>query len=188
MSNPTMEAVVQRLDRVERENRRLKKAGVAILAGIAGVVLMGQAKPSTVAKVVEAEKFVLRDTAGKIRGELKVDGGSTFLILNDENERSRFQAFVYSKGGSLNLFGEGKSRATLRSSSGGSLNLHDSAGKDRVKLFVVFDNPYLFFKDKSGKHRFTVSFTGGMPHLALRDKDGKTISSLPDLRAPRRRR
>ena len=74
MSNPTMEAVVERLDRVERENRRLKKAGVAILAGIAGVVLMGQAMPTKVAKVVEAEKFVLKDTAGKVRGGLYVQG------------------------------------------------------------------------------------------------------------------
>jgi len=41
MNNPTMETLARRLDRVERENRWLKQAGVVALAVIAGVVLMG---------------------------------------------------------------------------------------------------------------------------------------------------
>jgi len=67
MTEPTMETLARRLDRVERENRRLKQAGVVALAVIAAVVLMGQATGGKVAKVVEAEKFVLKDKDGKIR-------------------------------------------------------------------------------------------------------------------------
>jgi len=50
----------ERLSRLERENRRMKQAGVVALAVIAAVVLMGQATQGKVAKVIEAEKFVVR--------------------------------------------------------------------------------------------------------------------------------
>lgn len=45
MSEPTMETPARRLDRVERENPLLKRAGVVALAGIAAVMLMGQVFP-----------------------------------------------------------------------------------------------------------------------------------------------
>ena len=67
MNEPTMETLARRLDKVERENRWLKLAGVVAVAVIAAVVLMGQATPSKVAKVIEAEKFVLKDIHGKVR-------------------------------------------------------------------------------------------------------------------------
>jgi len=44
MNEPTIETLTRRLDRVERENRRLKQAGVVALAVIAVVVLMGQSR------------------------------------------------------------------------------------------------------------------------------------------------
>ena len=52
--------VTERLDRLERENRRLKRIGGVGRIGLAAVVLMGQAMPGKGAKVVEAERFVLR--------------------------------------------------------------------------------------------------------------------------------
>ncbi len=57
MNEPTMETLARRLDRVERENRRMKQAGVVALAVIAAVVLMGQATPTKGAKVVEMPDF-----------------------------------------------------------------------------------------------------------------------------------
>ncbi len=50
MNEPTMETLVRRLDRVERENRRLKRAGIVALGVIAAVVLIGQAISSKVAE------------------------------------------------------------------------------------------------------------------------------------------
>ena len=70
-----METLARRLDRVERENRWLKRWGALALAVMAAVVLMGQATGSKVAKVVEAERFVVRDASGNTRAVL----GSTVL-------------------------------------------------------------------------------------------------------------
>ncbi len=46
---------IDRLERLERENRRLKQAGVLALAVVAAVGLMGQATGSKVAQVIVRE-------------------------------------------------------------------------------------------------------------------------------------
>jgi hypothetical protein len=48
-------ADLERLDRMERENRRLKRWGVVALVGIAAAVLMGQA---WYGNVIGAERFI----------------------------------------------------------------------------------------------------------------------------------
>ncbi len=67
MNEPTISKLVDRLDRLERENRRLKRIGALVVVGIAAVVLMGQAKPSKVAKVIEAEEIIIRDKNKQMR-------------------------------------------------------------------------------------------------------------------------
>ena len=86
MNEPTMETLARRLDRVERENRRLKKAGVAILAGIAALVLMGHVVGE---KVVAAERFVLLDSSGQPRAVLAVAKGGSGLYLYDNKGKLR---------------------------------------------------------------------------------------------------
>ncbi len=67
MNEPTMETQARRLDRVEGENQRSKMAGIVALAVIAAVMLVAMATPPVLTKVVEAEKFVLKDIHGKVR-------------------------------------------------------------------------------------------------------------------------
>jgi hypothetical protein len=64
---PGLGAIVSRLERVERENRRLRQAGLVALLVAVAVVLMGQGRPR---RTVEAERFVLKDESGKVRAEL----------------------------------------------------------------------------------------------------------------------
>jgi len=60
MNEPTIETLAGRLDQVERENRRIKRAGVVALAVIVAVVLMGQATPPKVAPESALEVFKSR--------------------------------------------------------------------------------------------------------------------------------
>ncbi len=99
MNEPTMETLARRLDRVERENRWLKQAGVVALAVIAAVVLMGQATGGKVAKVIEEEKReeLMMDSStavGLIVGLFTVSGtlGATFLSNMFQLRREREQA------------------------------------------------------------------------------------------------
>ena len=89
MNEPTMETLARRLDKVERENRRLKGAGVAALAVIAAVGLMGQAAsklapPGKPGKIVGAEQFIVHDARGGVRAELgTLPNGTVRLVLYD---------------------------------------------------------------------------------------------------------
>ena len=89
MDGTRMENLAQRVDRLERENCCLKRAGVAALAVIAAVVLMGHATrktapPGKPGKIVGAEQFIVHDARGGVRAELgTLPNGTVRLILYD---------------------------------------------------------------------------------------------------------
>jgi hypothetical protein len=67
-SHPTrFEELERRLLSVEKQNRRLKQLGAALLILVTSLILMGQV-PSK--KTVEANEFILRDDSGNIRARL----------------------------------------------------------------------------------------------------------------------
>ena len=67
MSDPTLEVLAQRVARLERQNRVLKLGAIAIVAVVAAALWIGAATKS---QTVEAERFVVRDGRGTVRGEL----------------------------------------------------------------------------------------------------------------------
>ena len=173
MNEPTMETLARRLDRVERENRRLKQAGVVVLAVIGAVVLMGQAT-GNVAKVVEAEKFVLRDADGKGRARLEsLPSGLVRLALLDKDENIQSVLGVGVGRPSLVLAGRNnktilttsflsvsgkgrKSRLTLAVLPSGeqSLVLTDNTGRTRAELAIEVDGSSTFgLFDRTGTAR-----------------------------------
>ena len=143
MNEPTIETLARRLDRLERENRLLKRAGVVALAVIAAVVLMGQALPGKVAKLVEAERFLVRDTAGKPRATLGLlPDGSPSLNLIDKNGNIRMAVGLTPEDApSLNLYDKAETtRAVLATLSDGSpaLVLFNKAGETQALLASNF--------------------------------------------------
>lgn len=133
MSEQTNDSIVKRLESLERENRRMKRAGAAALVGITAVVLLGQAVPPEGTKAVEAQQFVLRDSDRKSRAVLAVGtDGSVGLGLSDSHGTARAWLSLGPQGSpSFALFDEdAKPRATLRLWPDGvpRLALNDQAG------------------------------------------------------------
>jgi len=172
MNEPTINNMLQRLDRLERENHRLKRIGALVVVVIAAVVLMGQARPSKVAKVIEAEKFVLRDTSGQVGAILfTLYGGSPHLEFRDKKGNLRITLGVMFDVAHLSLFSEnGNSAITLRALPDGSphLQIYD---KDRITRAVL----------GSTSPRVMGIETKRRPEssLVLFDKKGKVIWSAP---------
>ncbi len=105
MNEPKADNIVKRLDRLERENRRIRLVGTLLLVGIVALVVMGQSK-SKVAKVIEAEKFVLRDGGGRERAALEVDMvGNAKLHVLYPTGGTAIQLTSGTDGSSLMFFG-----------------------------------------------------------------------------------
>jgi hypothetical protein len=205
MNELTMESLVRR---VERENRRLKQAGVIALAVIAVVVLMGQATQGKVAKVIEAEKFVLRDADGKGRARLEsLPSGLVRLVLLDKDENVQSVLGVGVGRPSLVLAGRnnktilttsflsisGKSRLTLAVLPSGeqSLALTDNTGRTRAELAIEVDGSSTFgLFDRTGTARAVLGSTSLESETGVIEKrpesslvlfgdDGKVIWKAP---------
>jgi hypothetical protein len=148
---PDLAAVVERLEKVERQNRRLRGAGIAVLVLAVAGLLMGQAMPR--ARIVEAEGFVLKDAAGKVWAKLDVFKDGPGLGLYDENGKPRAMLSAFKAGPGLSLFDEnGKTRTTLDVfKAGPGLALRDENDKLRAGLVVGKDGPGLALYDEAGK-------------------------------------
>jgi hypothetical protein len=175
MTEPTIETLTQRLDRVERENRRMKQAGVITLAVIAAVGLMGQATGKKVPKVIEAEKFVLRDTEGNSRGELTVIAGGSIMRLADEDGNTGAALIVVPDGRRvLELSDKNGVRAefTVRDDLAHVL-LYDKSFVPRIGMEVQPDGrPFLHVADKNGKSRAQLFVAANdTPFLGFYDRD-----------------
>ena len=91
--------VRSRLEKLERENRRIKTIGCLVALIAISLFVMGQAKSD---RTLEAQKFVLRDASGRVGGELAMDRFGATLTLRDRNGRP-VMALIGSDSPSLSL-------------------------------------------------------------------------------------
>jgi hypothetical protein len=102
-----MNDVLIRLDKLEKENRLLKRGGLSALVLLGAFVLMGQA-PS---KIIEAEKLILR-SGSHTYAELGIDSsGTPALTFFDDSGKTvsqyrRGEASIFGKDGSWSYLTE----------------------------------------------------------------------------------
>ncbi len=125
MNESTIDKLVLRLDRLERENRWLKRIGALMVVGIAAVALMGQATPIKVAKVIEAEEFIIRDKNKQMRVSISSLG---IQVLNAEEVTSVFSDGITLGTRKLQLI------VLSNTSTGPSISLRDRQGNTRALL------------------------------------------------------
>ena len=185
MNKPTMDTRVRRLKRVEWETRRWRQVGSVVLVGIAVLVLMGQATLTKVTTVVNAEKFILRDSSGKTRASLSVGpDGKVALALADKDGKIRAGLGVTSDGspGLALADKDGTRRAGLGVGVDGTvrLDLTDKDGKPRAELAVLdYGSPVLLLRNNDGIPRALIGFMADRsPTITLTDKDGKPRAEL----------
>jgi hypothetical protein len=78
----TVERLERRVATLETSNRRLRRWSAALVVAVVGVFLMGQAANN---KRVEAEAFILVDSAGKERGGLVLEEGNPLLFVGNRD-------------------------------------------------------------------------------------------------------
>ena len=102
---PELHAILERVGKLEAQNRRLRWGNVAILALFSAAILMGQAAPSP--RVVEAQRFILKDSDGNVRGWMGTIGKGSELILGNVNAQPMIRLIVSTDSSDLHFFGPG---------------------------------------------------------------------------------
>lgn len=159
MNEPMRNAVLQRLDRLERQHRRWQLLGGSALALLGLAVLLGAtgSKEIKALEEIRAKRFVLVDAHGAPRGGLHVGtDGKSRVILTDQMGTPHAVLFVEASGApGLVLYDQaGGRRATflVDTDHAPALVLTDGAGATRAKLFVRPEgSASLALYDQTGK-------------------------------------
>lgn len=155
MNESDLGAITERLERLERQNRRLRLAGVVLLLVGAALATAGVAHPAP-PPVLEAQRFLVRDPAGRPRAVLGVVGDASALNLYDRAGTGRASLTVDADGGSrLGFFDrEGRSRVALDLAGDGTamVGFYDRNGRAHAQLRVAPDGTIgLGFFDREGR-------------------------------------
>jgi len=191
------QSLVTRVNRLERENRRMKLMGVLVLLGITAVMVMGQASSSN-PTILRAEQFILQDKNGNARGAfLSHPDGSPGLIMTDSQNKLRIGVMVKPNGEpSLNLYGEKNQFMVLTPFEFG---LYDDEDNPRV---LIAENPTrqmtlnlyskngqrsvlassgLVFQDRKEITRYeALTLPNGGTRIKLVSEKNQTMELLPD--------
>jgi hypothetical protein len=131
--------LTDRVERLERENRRLKAIGVLTLAMMTSLLIMGQvASP----RVYEADRFLLTTTSGEGRGGLLLTGnGLPNLALVNRGQQTQILVSILDETVPMVSVRapDGGSSASLTVSKNGmaGLALHGSRGEVRGFMGVA---------------------------------------------------
>ena len=162
-----IDAVVRRLERLERESRRWKVVATLATAALGMVLLIGagQNGKTAVPSELHAQAFVLVDRDGTPLARLGwLPHGAWGLGFYDQGKKSRIVLSVEGDGSSsLSLFGkDGKGSLLLSANGSGatSLRLVDTHWKTRTALATWPDgSPFLQLTDRDGKDRALLRYT-----------------------------
>lgn len=160
--------LLARVEKLERQNRRMKLIGFGSLIVAGAVLLMGQARQPTVLSEVRAKSFVLVDARGRDRGALRMVDGEPELDLFDEKQTLEAVLFASS---------------TL----GPGLTLHGPKGIEYAELSVdtLLSGPGLSMGSTNGKSVISLRMASGEPQLNLTDEGQyETAIGVTDLITP----
>ena len=158
MGDSRLDVLARRVERLERENRRWKRAASLGLVLIAAAALLGQAGPLGAAKTLDAERFNVRDPAGNLRAALGTtpDGAASLLLFSPTGVNQAGLGVLPDGTASIflgNAAGRTVTELTLYRDGTPALIFRDRAGKTRALYGAASDGaPFAYFLDGSGNN------------------------------------
>jgi len=151
----SLEQLTNRIAKLEAQNRRLKKAGIAVFVVVAAVISTGQAKTD---RVVDANQFILRDASGTARASLKME--------NNDSPTLRF----YDPKGLIT--------AELAGNDYPALVLQGPQSSPEVLLTSTKETSGVIVFDKGGREQANLSVSKGKARSHLSHMDGDAAITL----------
>jgi hypothetical protein len=152
---PETHLILERLNKLEKRNRRLSLA-LALLMVLAGCVIFSGARFFGRGRTLTARRIVLKDDTGTTRAILGMRSAGPGLTLYDENGENIQALLTVVRTGPL-------------------LTLYDANGTTRVLLGVTPKGATLAFNDPKGKLRAAIGFSSNTPNVTFFDSSGKPI-------------
>ena len=166
---PTEIVLIERMERIERENRRLRRSGTTMLIGMAIVLgitvtvfIYSGSFGAGVSRNIAARQFTIRDEKGTSRGTWGIaDDGTVRFILSDQSGHPRVR---------VSLFADGSS----------GVSLADSADRKLVVLGATATFPEVARAVKAlPVPRAVLGMSpNGSANLVFADRDGATKAGL----------
>jgi hypothetical protein len=180
------EALENKIICQENKLRLHKRLGLAAACALAVVIAIGAVKP--IPKVIEAEKFVLRDAKGAEKDLWQVTSvGSEFMMAEGEKrklflviDRKRTAMIIFDKQGLVRLQADSSYEKPGKGDEKPGFLLFDKDGRIQVAIFARNrSTPELGFMDSSGKLRAFMGLSEGRaPILSLQDAAEQPRSHL----------
>jgi hypothetical protein len=151
---PDMSLIIQRLNKLEKQSRRLSVA--LALVGVFAACLIFPGARFHRGRTVTARRIVLQDEAGTTRAILGMRSAGPGLTLYDEN-------------------GENIEALLTVLHTGPVLSLYDANGTTRVLLGVTPKGATLAFNGPKGKLRAEIGLLSNTPNITFFDSKGKPV-------------
>jgi hypothetical protein len=165
-STSDLQSLTDRIEKLEGQNRLLKRGGLTLLLLPLVLIVMGQARPSD---TLEAHSFVLRDSSGIKRAELVMLNAHPTLRFFDTHGRTR-----------IALDGSSDSPDF-----GSRIWMAGEDEKSRLSLGLVGKYPFVLvndtegFSSQLGNTPDLVGIRTGAASLIMSGKNGKVLWSAP---------
>lgn len=164
----------ERLDRLERDNRRLKRVGVVIGVLLMAALGMGQTPGK---RVITANEFVLIDGKGEHRMVLAVKEEQPAFALYDGHGQRRALLTLDKDGRPAFALADanGEARLSLGLRHGGEprLSLLDATGHLQLGLGMVIGEPHFWMCDADREVRVRLLLSAGKPELTMYGAEGR---------------
>lgn len=186
---PELQAIRERIAELELQNRRFRRGGMAILVVLSAVILMGQVAPP--ARVVEAQRFVIKDKDGKERGSFATIGKGSELTLGNINAQPMMRLIVSTDASDLHFYGSSQSGMNLGVDTGNpDISMAGAEQNGEARITFGKDGPALKLEDAKGSSTILGATqlekpinNGAHPasaaSIVLLDKDKKVIWHTP---------
>lgn len=147
---------MERLEKLERDNRRFKTFALAALVLPIALVSIYATRP--VPQKITAHEFDLVDSSGTLRGKMFLHSGAARIVLTDARGIARAE---------LGTTGIGEAHLELSDTTRGGLAMSLWAGEPLIELH-----------DGQGKGHILMSFLGGEPSVTLYGTQLKPVISM----------
>jgi hypothetical protein len=157
----TESEIINRLHKLEKQNKYMKLGGLAIVLLVVTTLLTGASKKPDVAEEIRAKKIVLVNERGKDVIVMENLNDSSQIVMFDSNGKMRFGLEVNDRYSDLNIY--------------------DSKANERLSLSSMDSGPLLYMYDSKGKKRLSLSSSddddnGGC--MAICNKKNETVVQL----------